>query len=221
MKLTTISLLFALCATIPAVRAEEKLVPLKLELPSPLFVGTPVPIKLPNLEPARQGERPEFLVPEGTVNLALHKKVTASDNEPIIGELEQVTDGDKDGGDGHFVEFAPGRQYVQIDLEKPSHIYAIVIWHYHQQARAYHDVVVQTADDADFITGVKTIYNNDHDNSSGLGIGKDPAYIDTAEGRLIDAKGVTARFVRCYSKGNTSNEMNHYIEVEVWGKPAQ
>jgi hypothetical protein len=26
--------------------------------------------------------------------------------------------------------------------------------------------------------------------------------------------------VRLYSKGNTTNKMNHYIEVEVFGKPA-
>jgi hypothetical protein len=38
---------------------------------------------------------------------------------------------------------------------------------------------------------------------------------------LIDAKGVKGRYVRLYSAGNTSNKMNHYIEVEVWGKPAQ
>jgi hypothetical protein len=26
--------------------------------------------------------------------------------------------------------------------------------------------------------------------------------------------------VRLYSNGNTTNKLNHYIEVEVWGKPA-
>jgi len=31
------------------------------------------------------------------------------------------------------------------------------------------------------------------------------------------AKG---RYVRLYSKGNTTNKLNHYIEVEVFGKPA-
>jgi len=37
---------------------------------------------------------------------------------------------------------------------------------------------------------------------------------------LIDAKNVKGRFVRLYSNGNTANKLNHYIEVEVWGKPA-
>ena len=90
----------------------------------------------------------------------------------------------------------------------------------------YHDVVVQVADDPDFIEDVKTVFNNDFDNSSGLGIGKQLEYIDDYRGKLIDAKDakgepVKGRYVRLYSKGNTSNDMNHYIEVEVFGKPAK
>ena len=87
------------------------------------------------------------------------------------------------------------------------------------EARVYHDVVVQVADDPDFIKDVQTVFNNDFDNSSGLGIGKDREYIEDSIGKLIDAKGVKGRYVRLYSKGNTSNDQNHYIEVEVFGKP--
>ena len=83
------------------------------------------------------------------------------------------------------------------------------------------DVVVQVADDPDFIDNVKTLFNNDGDNSSGLGIGKDKAYWETNEGKLIDAKGVVARYVRLYSKGNTADDQNHYTEVEVYGLPAK
>jgi len=45
-------------------------------------------------------------------------------------------------------------------------------------------------------------------------------YIETYQGKLIDGKGVKGRYVRLYSNGNTANKLNHYIEVEVWGKPA-
>jgi len=76
------------------------------------------------------------------------------------------------------------------------------------------------ADDADFITNVRTIYSNDQDNSSGMGVGKGRPYIDTNLGKLFDAKGVKGRYVRVYSRGNTANDLNHYIEVEVFGKPA-
>jgi hypothetical protein len=79
---------------------------------------------------------------------------------------------------------------------------------------------VQISEDADFKTGVTTIFNNDAGNELGLGAGKDYAYVETYEGRLMDAKGVKGRYVRLYSKGNTTNKLNHYIEVEVFGKPA-
>ena len=194
---------------------------LKIELPKPMFVGTPVPVKLPNLEKPGQ-KQAELKVPEGaTTNIAAGKKVTSSDEFPVIGDLEMVTDGDKDGADGSYVELGPEVQWMQVDLEKPHNVYAIVVWHYHMNARAYHDVIAQVSDDPEFKTGVNTVYNSDHDNSAKLGAGKDKAYIETNRGRLIDAKGATGRYVRFTSRGNTADEMNHYVEVEIYGKPAE
>jgi hypothetical protein len=194
---------------------------LKLQLPKPMFVGTPKNIRTPNLEPITGKPRGPFMVPVGTVLLSAGKPVTSSDKEPVIGELAFVTDGKKSGEDGYYVELGPDLQWVQVDLGKPQPLSAIVIWHYHSQARVYRDVVVQVSDDKDFIGGVTTLYNNDHDNTSGLGIGKDKEYIETFEGKLVDAKGVKARYVRLCSGGNTSNDMNHYVEVEVFGIPAK
>ena len=65
------------------------------------------------------------------------------------------------------------------------------------------------------------LFNNDHDNTSGLGAGQDMNYIETSEGRLVDAKGAIARYVRLYSNGNNANNLNHYVEVEVWGRPSK
>jgi hypothetical protein len=206
----TISLLAILLLAATA-SADDK-VPLKTDLPAPLFVGTPVPINVPNLEPL-QTKWPEFLVPAGTTNLAAGKKVTASDTDPIVGTLDLVTDGDKAGDEGSWVELAPGKQWVQIDLEKESEIYAINVWHFHSQKRVYRDVIVQVSDDPTFSKDVTTIYDNS-------AAGKDRPYIETYFGKLIDAKGVKGRYVRLYSNGNTTNKMNHYIEVEVFGKPA-
>jgi len=191
---------------------------LEIKLPKPLFVGTPKNIKSTNLEKPLPGKRPIYQVPAGTVLLSAGKKVTSSDAAPIIGSLELVTDSDKEAGDGSIVELGPGKQYVQIDLGKPAQIAALVVWHYHQDARVYRDVVVQVAEDPDFIMGVTTVFNNDDDNSSGLGAGKDKEYLETYEGKLIDGKGAKGRYVRLYSNGNTSNDANHYIEVEVYGK---
>ena len=191
---------------------------LKISLPAPMFKGTPKPIPdEPNMGPARKGKRPPFLAPKGTENLAKGKTVTSSDPEPSIGELEFATDGAKAGGDGYFVELAPGKQWLKIDLQAEATIYAITIWHYHQQARAYRDVVVQVGKDEDFIE-YKTVFNNDHDNSSGQGKGTDRVYVEDYQGKLIDCKGVKGRYIRLWSKENTTDESNHYIEVEVFGK---
>jgi hypothetical protein len=199
------------------------LVPIEIKLPKPMFVGTPQDTKVPNLEKPLGKARPPFLAPEGATNVALGKPVASSDEEPIIGEIEMITDDDKEAADGSYVELGPFLQNVTIDLEAMHEIYAIVMWHYHKQARVYFDVVVQVADDPDFITNVKTLFNNDIDNSAGLGVGKDMHYTETNEGKLIDvlAKGIKTRYVRLYSNGNTSNDLNHYIEVAVYGKPVE
>ena len=197
------------------------LVPLQIELPRPMFVCTPVNIRVSNLRRPRGARRPPFLVPIGTANVALDKPVAASDETPIIGKIQMVTDGDKEAADGSFVELDPFLQHVTIDLEEPHEIFAVVVWHYHKQPRVYFDVVIQTADDPDFITNVTTLFNNDIDHSAGLGIGRDMHYIEANEGELIDGKGVEARYVRLYSNGNSANNFNHYVEVEVHGRRAK
>lgn len=195
--------------------------PLEIELPRPMFIGTPRNLRVPNLEKPLGKPRPPFLAPAGATNVASGKRVISSDPEPIIGDIEMITDGDKEGSDGSFVELGPFSQHITIDLGSRHTIYAILVWHYHKEPRVYFDVVVQCSDDPDFITGVKSLFNNDHDNSSGLGVGKDMNYVETSEGKLIDAKGTEARYVRFYSKGNNANDLNHYIDVEVYGLPAK
>ncbi len=209
---------------VPAVEPKAKVVPLVIELPQALFAGTPKPAaQMENLEaPRPTGEaRPVFYVPEGTTNVALGKPVTSSSFTPIVGSLDMITDGDKEGADGSYVELDPFEQQVTIDLGGLYEIYALVIWHYHKETVVYYDVAVQTADDPDFITNVNILFNNDTDNTHGLGSGSDKNYVDTYEGKLIDGKGTVGRYVRFYSGGSNSNEMNHYIETEVYGKPVE
>jgi hypothetical protein len=219
MRILKNSCVFAVLITATAALAQNQVV-LKTQLPPPLFVGTPVPLNVPNLEPPMRGKRPDFFVPAGTLNLARNKKVTSSDNDPDVGTLDMIVDGDKDGNEGSWVELGPGKQWVEIDLARRANIYAVLVWHFHSQPRVYRDVVVQVSDDPTFRSGVTTIFSNDFKNELGLGAGKNLNYIETYQGKLIDAKGVTGRYVRLYSNGNTSNKLNHYIEVEVWGKPA-
>ena len=195
-------------------------VKVEFKLPKPAYAGTPKAIP-----PGTTAEKPTgkprapWYAPPGVKNLALNKPVTSSDKEPIIGKLEQITDGDKEGSDGSWVELGPGLQWVQIDLQNPGMVYGFLVWHHHGDPRIYRDVVIQISDDPDFINGVKTVFNNDQDNSAGLGVGKDREFFEGYEGKLIEVPGVKGRYVRLYSKGSTSDDQNHYTEVEVWGLP--
>ncbi len=200
----------------------DKTVPLAITLPKPVFGGTPLNLtNIPNLKPLRKRDRPPFLAPSGTSNVALNKPVTGSNDPPTLGEFHQITDGDKEYTEGNLVSLAPEGtgQFVTIDLESPHHLYAVLLWHNHQAELVFKDVLVQISHDPDFIEEVVTLFNNDHDNSSGSGIGPNKNYIETFHGKLVDAKGQQAQYVRLYSHGNNCNDMNQYLEVEVFGKP--
>jgi hypothetical protein len=196
-----------------------RLTPMEIGLPKPMFAGTPQDVRTLNLEQPRGGPRPPFLAPVGTTNVALGKPVSSSDPPPVIGSLSAITDGDKEAIDGSFVELSPGPQHVTIDLQERCEIYAVLVWHYHRWPRAYFDVVVQVSDDPAFKTTVKTIFNNDIDDSLGLGAGRDLSYVETYEGKLMEGKGAQGRYVRLFSNGNTHDDLNHYTEVEVYGRP--
>jgi hypothetical protein len=203
----------------PAPGGSSKQAPLEIKLPKPMFVGTPHDNRTPYLEQPRGRPRPPFLAPVGTRNVALGKPISSSDRDPVYGSLDLITDGDKEADDGSFIELGPKPQYVTIDLQERCEIFAIVVWHYHRLPRVYFDVVVQVSDDKSFRRGAQTVFNNDRDNSLGLGAGTDLHYTETNEGKLIDSKGVQGRYVRLWSNGNTSDDLNHYIEVEVYGRP--
>ncbi|QNN25452.1 discoidin domain-containing protein [Planctomycetales bacterium ZRK34] len=196
---------------------------LEIELPNPVFVGTPkdIPANV-NIDRARHGmPREPFFAPTDVHDVSLNKPVTSSDPYPIIGDLDLVTDGDKEALDGRYVELAPGKQWVQIDLQKPQQIYAVVIWHNHMDPRVYRDVIVQLSNDPKFESDVKTVFNNDNDNSSGFSGGGNYEYFESFEGQLVPVDGLTARYVRLWSNGSTSDDQNHYTEVEVFGREPQ
>jgi len=196
--------------------------PIKIELPEPFFGGTPLDYWSPNLEPEDYKDRAPYLAPKGTALISKGKPVTSSAKAALMGDLKQITDGDKDYAKTSLVELPAGPQWVQVDLQQDYTIYAIVLWHFHEGKRVYFDVIAQVSGDAEFKNGVTTVYNSDADNSSGQGVGKDKEYIENNKGRLIgiDA-GVKGRYVRLYTNGNTANELNHCVEVEVFGQPAK
>ena len=204
---------FALCAW-----PEETNILLRTDIPRPPFMSQLISYNIPNLDPDKNWRHlPQLYVPVGTMNLALHKPVSAS-CPATVGSLDMVTDGDKAADD--WLELKPGAQWVQIDLQQEAEIHGIWVWHYFEQYRVYFSVVAAISNDPEFKQDVKVVFNNDTNNVVGLGKGSDYNYYDTNFGRLIDAKGIKGRYVRLYSDGNNENKMNHYVEVEVFGLKA-
>ena len=172
-----------------------------------------------NLEPLSRNARPVFLVPADTTNVAAGKTVSASNTNLSPHTLSKITDTKIFPlGDDSCVEVGQGKQWVQIDLAQEFKILAVLVWHCYAKDNIFFDVVVQISPDANFQKEVTTIYNNDADNTLGLGAGMDRNYYETYEGKLIDAKGAKGRYVRLYSNGNTRNLSNQYMEIEVHGR---
>jgi len=243
MKLTTFSisrlgavaLLGAAVLGQPAVAPAQDKEPLALKLPMPTLKGTPE--QLPegaSIEPlskdmpkpfvSKQADGATFVtslsLPKGAKNVAQGKAVTSS-VPPYTGELTQVTDGQKEAFDDQAVEFKKGTQWVQVDLGAPFEIAAIALWHDHRYVQLFRSVIVQAANDPEFKEGVVTLYNNDTENASGLGIGTDKQYFETRFGRVIDGKGTKARYVRSYTKGSNQSAINTTQELEIYGLPAK
>jgi hypothetical protein len=199
-----------------------EMAPLPVKLPIPGYEGTPKDMPPDTTAEKPSGKpRPPFMAPKGVTNLSQGKPVTSSDMKPISGELKLVTDGQKDAFDENVVVLRRRTQWVQIDLQADYNIYAVIVWHEHKTPVVYRDVIVQVSDDPEFTKNVQTLFNNDQDNSSMVGIGTDREYFEGYEGKLIDAKGAKGRYVRCYSKGNTDHALNCYTEIEVYGLPAK
>ena len=193
---------------------------LKLKLPKPMFIGTPTNLRSPNLEKITGKSRGPFYVPTGTVLLSLKKKVTSSDS--AAGHRRAGHDhGRREERRRRLLRRArSGPQWVQIDLGA-SH------------ALSRHPALALSQPGARLPRrrrpGVRRSGLQDG-RDDGLqqrprqlrrssGPGTDKEYIEVAEGRLIDPKGVKGRYVRLYSNGNTTNDLNHYVEVEVYGTP--
>jgi len=201
--------------------ARAQLVPVPIELPKPGYEGTPANLtSIHNLEKPSVQKRAPFLAPAGVANIAKGKKVTSTETDPVVGDLTMITDGDTAQVDGNDVELGPGVQSVTIDLGSPHEIYGVLFWH-HFQPRVYFCIVLQTADDEGFTKNKQTWFNNDTGNKVGQGAGTNMLYVESYEGKLVATKGIKARYVRLFSCGNSVNELNHYIEVEVLGRPPQ
>lgn len=148
-------------------------------------------------------------------DLAYGRPITSS---VPFSDLSAAVDGDRSNYNYADSYTNTGMQWVQVDLGKSYNVNYVRLLHYYGDGRTYHDVVVQLSNDPNFQTDVATIFNNDTDNSKGLGYGKDSEYVETASGLDITITSSTARYLRCYSSGNDVNSYSHYIEIEAYSE---
>jgi hypothetical protein len=207
--------------------AADHMVPLKTDMATinpkmPVYDCAPFQTKVKPCEPELL-EEPVIQVPENTINMSKNRPVISSDPNPVIGDLEMVTDGQKKLVEDGYVELKEGLQWLQIDLGPECDINVIWVWHYFDVQQktckiAFRDVVVQVSNNEKFDDAVSTVFNNDTDNSAKLGKGNDKAYIETRFGKpIVLGKPTKGRYVRLYSNGNDRQEANSYVEVEVFG----
>ena len=152
-----------------------------------------------------------------TINLAPEGTLSSSvpfDNSALA--TDKLTDDTTD-----YARGTNGLQWLQVDLGASYDVNEIQLWHYYGDGRSYHDVVVQLSNDDSFASGTVTVFNNDKDGSSGLGVGTDSEYRETSAGKTISFATVNARYARFYSNGSTVNGANHYVEIEVYGVEPQ
>jgi hypothetical protein len=196
-------------------------VPLQLNLPAAVEAGTPKNIPAGSTVDLHPKPPPPMLVPQDATNVTPGKKISCSDKNATVGELAKLNDGDKEAEESSILLLHKGLQWVQFDLAVPHEVFAVVVWHAFDTHKIYRSVIVQVADDADFTENARTLFNNDRENSAGLGVGTDRQYFESNQGKIIDAKGARARFVRLYSNGNSDSLLNEYTEVEIYARPAK
>lgn len=203
----------------PVVEGWERV---RVDFPPPWTEGTPFPLPRLSVPYELWPKAPPIgVAPTGWANLALHQPVTSSDPEPIIGSLTLVNDGEKSIGEGYYVELMDGPHWVQIEMEEESTVYVVWLWHSAGRDNLLcHDVVVEISSDPEFRTGVTQVFNNDYDNSSGHGLGRDAPYLESNYGKVIQVDGVPGRYVRCHHNGSTLQDTNRYVEIEVYGLPS-
>jgi hypothetical protein len=139
-------------------------------------------------------------------NIILHRGVSSSNVTDAIFATDGIKNNDK------FTQLDDGKQFIQYNLGQLYDIDKINLWHI--WGAKYKDVIVQASTSPTFDKdSTEIIYNNDKDNSSGLGTGENDEY--TEIGLSVSKNGLQAKYIRLYSNGSNLNASNHYSEVEV------
>lgn len=148
----------------------------------------------------------------------LQGKLPTSGSTPIAfgRDYNKATDGDK--VTTIWTETTKGQPSIlTYDLGEVYNITDFNMWHYYGDNRQYHDVTVTVSNDPTYAdSSTVIVFNNDSDNSLGYGSGTDLEYAETQEGKLIKMpQPVQGRYVRFTINGNSVNDGNQIVELEV------
>jgi hypothetical protein len=168
---------------------------------------------------------------ETTINVARNKSASTNGTISAGGPISILTDGVTARDQYALISTSSGPKYVQVDLGQAYGIKKINIrndWGADSSAyRTGRDHIVQVSNDPTFATGVTTVFNNDADNSSGLGVGTDAEYQEPPDGSgktITLSSTINARYVRFWANGHVRvngqyNAVNTPVEMEVYADP--
>ncbi|ASI93053.1 endo-beta-N-acetylglucosaminidase [Vibrio mediterranei] len=153
-----------------------------------------------------------FVTPTlSTFNAAKGKLVSTIETSV---NLERITDGIWNSTHA-YADLQAGLASIEIDLEKVESVKGVKTWRYFGDGRVYKDIVIQLLDEKHDV--LKTLFNNDQDSSSIFGPGNDNEYSERDLGYWVgtNENNIDARYIKLSSQGSSTNEGNHYVEVEV------
>lgn len=144
--------------------------------------------------------------------LMIEPLMLGSSGNKIVTDDDRVVDGNWAKGSG-FKPISVTTHYYQLDLGRVFAA-ASVVFHYDwTRGITVHDVIVQHS--MDKLTW-HTVYNNDQFNVLGEGRGKDLESTETEFGHTLYLSDTpSARYWRFWSKGNTKDENNGLMEVQI------
>ena len=97
--------------------------------------------------------------------------------------------------------------YITIDLGQPCEVIGVTIWHYYGNDRAYCAQKVAVSLTGEFDGEEYVAYDT----------GTEYGPPESPQGNAITFPAHTARYVRHWSAGSTSNPYVHFLEIDVYG----
>ena len=152
----------------------------------------------------------------GMRNVAIGRPVSQTGDAGYDSGSSLATDGNMRNGAWNIGPKATWR-HRQLDIGGPWAIDSLRVWHELSDSRRirYKDVVMRLSTTADFSSDVTTVFNNDLDNSLGLGAGTDGEYDETESGKIVHFPQTRARYIRLHTFGNNYDDQNRLLEVMV------